>query len=128
MNNNPKDRDRFKKEFARRVHKFILELIKFIDSLEKNDPTCRIIGNDQLLRSGTSIGGNYFEGQSAGTSKELARYFTMSLKSGNESKYWLILLRDSGKCDKNKANYLLKELIEICNVLATSVKTLKNKF
>ena len=62
MNNELKmqnDKEKFKKEFAQRIHKFILRLIKFIDSLDKKDPTCRIIGQNQLLRSGTSLGGNY---------------------------------------------------------------------
>jgi len=122
MNN---DRERFKKEFARRIHKFILELIEFIDNLNKNDSTCRVIGQNQLLRSGTSIGGNYFEAQAASSKKEFIKYFAIALKSANESKFWLILLRDANKCDRNKANILLKELIEISKILGSSIKTLK---
>lgn len=124
MNN---ERGKFKKEFAQRIHKFILRLIKFIDSLDKTDPTCRIVGLNQLLRSGTSVGGNYFEALSASSDKDFANYFRISLKSSNESKFWLIILRDANKCNKDEANYLLKELVEISSILAKSVKTLKER-
>ncbi len=60
MNN---DKTKFKTEFKKRVYKFTLNLIEFIDKL-LNDNVSRRIG-DQLLRSGTSIIGNYIEGQSA---------------------------------------------------------------
>ena len=121
-----KEREKFKKEFARRIHGFILDLIKFIDSLDKNDPTCRVIGQNQLLRSGTSIGGNYFEAQSASSRNDFANYFRISLKSANETKFWLILLRDADKCDREVANNLLSELTEISSILAKSIKTIKN--
>jgi len=39
----------------------------------------------------------------------------------------LALLRDTNKGDKNEINELLKELIEIANILASSIKTLKGK-
>lgn len=124
MNN---DKEKFKKEFAQRIHRFILHLIKFIDGLNKKDPTCRIIGQNQLLRSGTSIGGNYFEAQSASSQKDFTNYFTIALKSANESKFWLIILRDANKCSRRDANELFKEVTEIANVIASSVKTLKFK-
>ncbi|MDD5071545.1 MAG: four helix bundle protein [Patescibacteria group bacterium] len=121
------DREKFKKEFARRIHNFILDLIKFIDGLDKKDSTCKIIGQNQLLRSGTSMGGNYFEAQAASSINDFVNYFRISLKSANETKFWLILLRDAGKCDRNLANNLLKELTEISSILAKSIKTIKSK-
>ena len=54
-------------------------------------------------------------------------FFTYSLKSSNESKVWLTLLRDSQKGDRGELEWLLKELIEISNVLASSILTLKGK-
>jgi four helix bundle protein len=44
-------------EFKRRLYKFTLDLIRFIESLP-NDNVSRRLG-DQLLRSGTSIIANY---------------------------------------------------------------------
>ncbi|TSC94550.1 MAG: hypothetical protein Athens101428_257 [Candidatus Berkelbacteria bacterium Athens1014_28] len=120
------DKEKFKNEFKKRLYRFVLDLIKFIDGLDKKDSTCRIVG-DQLLRSGTSILGNYVEAKSASSKKDFINFFTHSLKSTNESKMWLTLLRDSEKCERKQADLLLSELIEIANILATSILTLKNK-
>jgi hypothetical protein len=49
------------------------------------------------------------------------------LKSANESKVWICLLRDTNKGEKKKQEWLLKELIEISNIIASSILTLKGK-
>lgn len=116
----------FKQEFSKRIKRFILSLIQFIDSLHKSDRTYWIVG-DQLMRSGTSIGANYFEARAASSRKEFINYFNHSLKSANESKFWLEILIDAGKCDTQQANKLLKEVSEIANIFATSILTLKGK-
>ncbi|MBI4725755.1 four helix bundle protein [candidate division TA06 bacterium] len=54
-------------------------------------------------------------------------YFHYSLKSGNETCFWLDILIDSGKCDKNTGQNLLKEARELANILAASVITMKTK-
>jgi four helix bundle protein len=75
------DKEKFKKEFKSRIYRFVLKLIGLIEGLPK-DRVCYILG-DQLLRSGTSILGNYIEGQSASSKKDFIKYFEISLKSGN---------------------------------------------
>ncbi len=112
-------------EFKRRLYSFVLRLIKFIENLEKS-PTSRIIG-DQLLRSGTGILGTYIEGLSSSSKKEYLNYFNYSLKSANESKVWVSILRDTGNGNKEEANWLLKELEEYSKIFASSILTLKGK-
>ncbi|MBN1756079.1 four helix bundle protein, partial [bacterium] len=82
---------------------------------------------DQLLRSGTSILGNYIEGQSASSKKDFTNHFNTSLKSANESKLWLALLRDSGRSDPKEVEWFIKELDEFANIFASSILTLKGK-
>jgi len=65
---------------------------------------------DQLLRSGTSILGNYVEGQAASSKKDFTNYFNTSLKSTNESKLWLALLRDSKRAKADEVTWFLQEL------------------
>jgi len=115
----------FKNEFKRRLYNWVLRLIKFIDKLSK-DSVCNVLGK-QLLRSGTSILANYIEANSASSKKDFINFFTYSLKSANESKVWLTLLRDTNKGDKNELVWLLNELIEIANILASSILTLKGR-
>jgi len=119
------DNAKFKNEFKKRLYDWVLRLIKFIDKLPK-DSVCSVMGK-QLLRSGTSILANYIEANSASSKKDFINFFTYSLKSANESKVWLSLLKDTNKGEQNELKWLLGELIEIANILASSIITLKGK-
>jgi len=119
------DNAKFKMEVKKRIYNWVLRLIKFIDKLPR-DSVCQIMGK-QLLRSGTSVLANYIEANSASSKKDFINFFTHSLKSANESKVWLCLLRDTGKGDRKELEWLLKELIEIANIIAAGILTLKGK-
>jgi four helix bundle protein len=119
------DKAKFKDEFKRRVYRFALDIIEFVDRLPV-EQTSRIIA-DQLVRSTTSIGANVIEAQAASSRKDYTNFFAHALKSANECKFWLGLLRDSGRGDKEIVNGLLREATEIGNILATSILTLKGK-
>ena len=112
-------------EFKKRLYRFVLRLVKFIESLKKS-PTSRVVG-DQLLRSGTGILGTYVEGLSSSSKRELTNYFNYSLKSANESKVWTSVLKDSGNGNVAEANWLLSELEEYSKIFASSILTLKGK-
>jgi four helix bundle protein len=116
---------KFKDMLGRRVYSHSLNVITFVDQLPKGQVT-KVIG-DQLLRSSTSIGANVIESQGATSRKDYANFFSHALKSANETKYWLGLLRDSGKADKESANRLLKETAELAKILATSILSLKGR-
>lgn len=120
------DKEKFKKEFKIRLYKFVLRLIKFIGTLDMRDPVCRVI-SDQLTRSGTGILGTYIEGQSASSRRDFTNFFNHALKSANESKVWVAVLKDSNKCSVAEAEWLLNELGEISKILASSILTLKGK-
>ena len=119
------ERLKFKEEFRQRVYRFALNVIGFVEELPKQQ-TSRIIG-DQLLRSATSIGANVIEAQGAASRRDYANFFTYALKSANETKFWLGLLRNSGKGRGEVADKLLREVTEIANILATSILALKGK-
>ena len=67
------------------------------------------------------------EAQAAYSRKDYTNFFNYALNSANECKFWLGLLRDSGRGNKETVNKLLKETTEIANILATSVLTLKGR-
>jgi len=119
------DREKFKNDFKKRIYSWVLRLIKFIDRLPKNQ-SAQVI-EKQLVRSGTSILANYVEANSASSKKDFINFFTYSLKSANESKVWLALLKDTGQGDKNELEYLISELVEISNILASSILTMKGR-
>ncbi len=119
------DKAKFKTEFGKRVYHFALATMRFLDDCPR-DGAATIISN-QLVRSSTSVGANMVEAQAASSKKDYVNFFTIALKSANESKYWISLLRDARKVDQDKANALLKEATEIANVLASSVLTMKGR-
>ena len=106
-----------------RAFSLALRVIKLVDLLPK-DPAAQIIGK-QLLRSATSIGANIVEAQASASKKEYVNFFSIALKSANETKFWLGLLRDSKKANAEETNKLIAEAKEIANIIGASVITLK---
>jgi len=121
------EKNRLKQEFKLRLYKYIIRLLKFLVKLPNNliiQETKR-----QLTKSGTSMGANYFEAEAASSKKDFQNYFHISLKSANESKFWLAVIRDANLCPNNllaELEYLLKETKEIANILAKSLMTMKS--
>lgn len=116
----------FEKDNLRnRCYKFSLSLIHMIEELPKEKVS--YILADQLLRSGTSIGANLVEASGSSSRLEYKKYFEISLKSANETKYWLGLLRDSQRCNSETINKLLKEVVELSNMIGSAVIKLKSK-
>jgi len=119
------EKEKFIKEFKKRLYTFVLKLIDFIDNLPHDRVYNRL--SDQLLRSGASVLSNYVEGQSSYSKKEFTNFLTISLKSANESKVWLALLKDSKRATIQKTAWFLSELDELSKILASSVLKCKGK-
>jgi four helix bundle protein len=118
------ERDNFKKEFNKRIYKYALDIIKFVEKLPRE--TVSQVLTKQLVRSGTSVSANVIEAQAASSKKDYINFYTHALKSANESKLWIGLIRDSGKIERKEADALLAETIEIANILGASIITMKS--
>jgi len=108
-----------------RAYKFSLTIIVFVNRLPNKRGFWAV--GDQLLRSATSIGANMIEAKSSSSKREFIKFYEIALKSANETKYWICLLRDSYPELKLECQELLKEAEEISNMLGSSVLTLKGK-
>lgn len=115
-----------KTNLKKRVYIFALDVIKFIEPLSKKGISAQVIAK-QLLRSATSIGANVIEAQAGRSRRDFTNFLVHALKSANETKFWLCLLRDSHKTDRQQTNKLLQETKEIANILGASILTLKGK-
>ena len=76
---------------------------------------------DQLVRSATSIGANVVEGKSGSSKRDWKNFYVIALKSANETKYWLCLIRDTFEVSKPKINELIKEADEISKIIASII-------
>ena len=108
-----------------RAYRFSLIIITIVQEFPQKNVYWTIA--DQLLRSATSIGANIIEAKSSSSKREFIKYYEIALKSANETKYWLCLLRDSSLFEENKLEKVLNEAIEISNIIASSLLTMKGK-
>ena len=119
-------RSKLKIDLKHRAYLFAVALVGLIDTLDKKDMSSQVIAK-QLIRSATSIGANIIEAQAGSSKKDFAKFMNYALKSANETKFWLALLRDAGKAKSEDCNKILKESVEIANILGASMLTLKGK-
>ncbi len=116
---------KFKSDLRQRCFKFGLAVIALSDQLPKKRSAWVI--SDQVIRAGCSIGANLTEAKASSSRLEFKKFFEISLKSANESRYWLEMLKEAKLASANNIDNLLQELQEITNMIATSVIKLKTK-
>jgi len=104
---NQNDQSKFKDGLKERVYEFALDEIGFMEQLPM-EQTSRVI-SDQLLRNTTSIVASVIEAEAASSRKDYTDFSTYALKSANECKFWLGLLRASGRAGEDTVNKLLRE-------------------
>lgn len=109
-------------EFIKRALKFSVEVIRFTRTLP-NERAFWII-TDQLIRSSCSIGANMTEASSASSKKDYINFYLHALKSANETRYWLALLKELLPKSSLIAG-LDKEAEELCKILASSIITMR---
>ncbi len=117
------DNKEFRRKLISRSFSFSRKVIRLVSSLPRSQSN-KVI-SDQLLRSSTSIGANIVEAQSASSRKDFANFLNHSLKSGNECKYWLILLEQTCKNLDEEVRELVSELEELVKILASSIITIR---
>ncbi len=70
-------------------------------------------------------GANVAEGKSGSSKNDFLKFQIIALKSANETKYWLRLIKESLAVNEKKFDDLINEIDEISKVLATII--IKNK-
>ncbi len=111
------------KEIKYRCYQFSLSVIKFLRAGKWDSLSLVIV--KQLMRSASSVGANVIEAKNSSTRLEFKRYYEIALKSCNESKYWICLLRDGFEKKDDELSKILKEADEISRILASSIIKLK---
>lgn len=114
-----------KMEVKYRAFYLSINIIKFLEILGRKD-YIRII-SDQLIRCVTSIGANLVEAKASSSKREFLNYFQISLKSANEAKYWLAMLKELLPEKRKEIDDFIQEVTEISRIIGTSVLTMKGK-
>lgn len=116
----------YKTMLIKRSYQFSLDIMKLIDTFPKKELSSEIIAK-QIIRSATSIGANIIEAQASSSKKDFTNFLHHALKSANETRYWLGLLRDNGKVNTKISIKLLNEAQELSKLLGSSILALKGK-
>ena len=75
----------------------------------------------QLFKSGTSIGANIHEAQSAESKRDFIHKLKIADKETEETKYWLILIIENFDFPESKE--IMDELLEIKRILGKIIAT-----
>ena len=97
--------------FKLRSYKFVLGVMKLIETFPNKKFYWSLA--DQLFRSASSIGANVTEAKASSSKREFINFYQIALRSANEVKYWLCLVKDSKCGDVKLAESLLKEAEEL---------------
>ena len=81
----------------------------------------------QLLRSGTSIGALIHEAEFAQSRADFINKLQIALKEANETRYWLMLLNESGYLTDKMFESIQPDVEELLKLLVSAIKTLKDK-
>lgn len=112
------------RDIKKRAYNLSLRVVIFSNNFAKCQLGTVIILK-QLIRASTSIAANLIEAKAASSTKDFINFNYYSLKSANETLYWLYLLRDSQDNDTLEILTLIKETDEITRILASCIIKMK---
>ena len=115
-----------KEKIQDRTVSFAVRIVKLCKFLEEQGGVTRVLYK-QLLRSGTAIGANVREAQSAQSDRDFLHKLEIALKEARETEYWLILLVEAELIEAQRIKLLRQESTEIIKILVVITKKLKNK-
>jgi len=110
-------------ELVARTRAFALSVIAFYSRLPRG-PVVQILGK-QLLRSATSVGAQYREGQKAKSISDFVSKSEGALQELEESAYWLELLEASRTTTDTEIRKLHAETLQLISIFVTLVRTAK---
>ncbi len=107
----------------RKSYDFALLVVKIYKKLTADNR--EFVLSKQLLRSGTSIGANIEEAVGAQSRNDFLSKISIAYKESRETKYWIMLLFDTGYLDKSDKDILSENCDELCRLLGAIQKTMK---
>src|SRR5437588_9943491 len=112
-------------DIAERLLDFAVRILRLVQALPKNSADRQVGG--QILRCGTSAGANYEEARGAESRADFIHKLGVSWKEIRESWYWLKVIHRAEFVRPDRVQNLIQESGELSAILATSLKTARNK-
>lgn len=110
-----------KYDLEERITSFGESLIAFLKTLKETTLNRSCIS--QIIRSGTSIGANYYEADAAESKKDFQHKMAICKKEAKETCYWLRILSNLHPERKEELRTLWKEVHEFVLIFSASILT-----
>ena len=107
-----------------RTFDFAIRIVNLCKVMDEKPGVSRTLSR-QLIRSGTSIGANVEESQSAQSTADFAHKLEIALKEARETRYWLRLLIAVELFSESRLSLLLNESEELIKILASIIVNTK---
>ena len=105
-----------------RTAKFGENIIYFCRNVKQDTITKLLVS--QLIRSGTSVGANYMEANSASSKKDFRNKIFLCKKEAQETKHWLRMMAQCVPEHKEKITVLWQESQELTMIFQKITTTL----
>ena len=102
--------------------KFAVQIVKLCTWLDQKPGARRTLSN-QLIRSGTSVGANLYEGKYAESTADFVHKLKLSRKELAETIFWLEVLADSEIIERAKIKSLHEDAERIGRILTSIIKS-----
>ena len=112
-------------DLMQRTKTYALRIIRLYVALPKTTEA-QVLGK-QVLRSGTSIGAHYREGNRAKSDADFIHKMETALQELDETAYWLELIIEANIFNEAKVTPLIDETKQLNAILTTIVKKIKAK-
>lgn len=112
-------------DLAERTTAFSEKVISFLSSLPRNLINNTLI--DQAMRSGTSVGANYMEADTAQSRKDFEHKISICRKEAKETRYWFQLIAKANPEKVIECREFYKEAHEFVLIFSTIIKSSKDK-
>jgi four helix bundle protein len=119
-------------DLQQRTKVFAVRVIKLVRFLQK-DAIGRVIGNGQLLRSGTAVAANYRSACRSKSPKDFISKISTVVEEADETQFWLEILVETAIVEYELVKDLVKEAGELTAIMTASKNSaaknqkLKNK-
>ena len=114
-----------KNVIVEKSYKFAIRIINLYKFLK--DEKKEYVISKQILRSGTSIGANINESQSAESNADFIHKLSISAKEIRETEYWLNLLNHTDFIDNKSYKSIIDDCKELLKIINSIILTSKEK-
>lgn len=108
-------------DIEERLIRFAVRILKVCAALPDTPEGRHVRG--QLIRSGTAPAPHYGEGRGAESTRDFIHKLKICLKELNESRVWLLIIKESEMLPTDLLSHIIPECNELCRIISASIKT-----